>query len=190
MWTQSDFLSLGSGEEGLLKWVGIGLALALVGEIVQRSKMQRKFAQRFTPAIAVFFAMGLDVFRPSEYAYAPATMLAIFVALVTGRAAWRIVRDIKGSEGSGQRLAVLIQIIAQGLLLFAAFFKLMDRNWLLPWSYLIAIGALLFAVAQLWIGWESLFGKEIVKARNARASYQLGILFIVVSAFFHYQQYF
>jgi hypothetical protein len=188
--TQADFLNLGSGEEGLLKWIGYGLVLALAAEILQRYPGQRIIAGAVVPLAAVLFALGLDVVRPSEYAYAPATILAILVALVAGRAAQRMLRDLKGRDNSGQGIAVLFYVSAMALLLFAAFFKLMDRNWLLPWSYLVSIGALLFAVSQLWMGWKRLFAKDVVEARHARAAYQLGMLLIVVSAFFHYQQYF
>lgn len=186
----ADLPDLGGGEKRLLIWFAWGLGFALLGETLLAFTQLGTWAYLAFPLSAVFFALGFDVFRPNAYAYLPATILAILVGLVAARAALRLLQALDARGRSSYRFAALLYTASIALMLFAAFYKLMDRNWLLPWSYLAAGGALLFALSQLWIGWEKITDAAVVEARNARAAFQLGFLLLTLAAFFHYQQYF
>ena len=190
LWVSADLPKLGNGEEGLLLWFAYGLGAAVVGELLQQFKLWMPWSYVAFPLTALLFAMGLDVFRPNAYAYAPAAVLTIMVSLVAARLAQRLIPNMKNRGWSVNLVAMMLYTLSVAIMLFAAFFKLMDRNWLLPWSYLLASGALLWALSQLWIAWEMVRGIRVVQPRNSLAAYQLGSLLIVVAAFFHYQQYF
>jgi len=181
---------LGSGEEGLLRWFAYGLGLALLGEVLQLFKLWMPWAYGTIPLTALLFAMGLDVFRPNVYAYAPATVIAILVGLLAARVVQQLFRSLAKRKWGVYKPTLAIYALSLALLLYAAIFKLMDRNWLLPWSYLITVGAFLWLLSQLWMVWEQLRGVTVVQARNSRLAYQLGSFFMVLAAFFHYQQYF
>ena len=190
LWTSADLPSLGSGEEGLLLWIAYGIGLALLGEVLQVTKLGAHWSNATYPLSAIFVAIGLDVFRPNAYAYTPAAIIAVLVGLVSFRVIQQLFRSLQKREGGGYKPILAIYALCVALMLYAAFFKLMDRNWLLPWSYIMAVGALLFALSQLWLAWDRIRDLMVVRPRNRLLAYQLGSLFIVIAAFFHYQQYF
>lgn len=190
LWISADLPSLGSGEEGLLLWIAYGLGVALLGELLQISNLWLPWAYATYPLSALLFAMGLDVLRPNAYAYTPAAIIAILVGLVTARLIQKLFLSLQERGWGAYKPILAIYTLSIALMLYAAFFKLMDRNWLLPWSYLMALGALLISLSQVWIAWDQIRDLPVVQLRNSTLGYQLGSFLIVLAAFSHYQQYF
>ncbi len=187
--SQTNLLELGTDEESLMLWFAVGLLFLIANGLARFFSVPASFGVFLKSAAAFSYALGLDVFRPDAYALVPAGIIAIMVILVGGRAASRLLRSKKDFRGI-DKAAIIISTSVFSLLLYASFYKLLDRGWLLPWSYLVAIGALLFALSQLWGAWKKFgLGGSRWQARII-VSFDLAQYFLVVSAFYHYSQYF
>lgn len=191
LWVAADLPGLGSGEAGLLRWFGWGLAFSLAGEVALVLREERApLAIYAFGAAAVSYALGLDALRPDAYAYWPAGILAALVLLL----GWRVMRRLAPAlnEG-GQRdfkWPVALAIAGASLLLYAAFYKFIDRVWTLPWNYLVPAGALLLYLSGLWWAWGRLLSPESGVQLRVRVAYHLGQLLLVASAYAHYGLFF
>lgn len=171
----------GGGEERLLGYFFVALLLGLAGELLAHYGVVR-LAAWMPAAAALLYALGLDVFRPDAYSYVPAAIVAALVLALALRAFQRF-----RAAGKFPAAAVLLQVAAFGLLLYAAIFKQIDRTWPLAQSYLLDAGALLFVASTLWRGWEQVFGERRVPGWAAQAVGLLGQGAMVVAAFIHYR---
>jgi hypothetical protein len=165
---------------------GLALLAAAEGLATWGGKRRQGLAQAGAPLAALSFALGFDVLRPDDYSYAPAAILAVFVAIV----AWRTYRMLAAaSKRKKGRWPLAAGVSAVGLMVFAATFKVMDRGWLLPWSYLAAIGALLFAAAQLRQAAADLKKSKAPAVWLLWLFTQLGVAMMVLAAWFVYKDF-
>jgi hypothetical protein len=186
LWQVGQLPSLGGDEERLLLWFGWGLGAALLAEVLKAvPSIPASVPSALLPASALLYALGLDFLRPDTYALIPASILGMLVGALAVRIGARIWPRLSG----GVAALKLLGILPYALLVYGAFYKLFDRNWLLPWSYLIAAGAVLLALAQLWAAWNDHFERGI-KPAWILLVYQLAQLLIVVAALYHYRQYY
>lgn len=218
----------GGGEAGLLGWFVAGLALSLLGFFFKNRFLPLRGGRRPTwqsptlsaaavPLAAVCYALGFDVLRPDAYSYVPAAILGALVLIVAFQAFLRLAptrkrtkltrfRDPKSKIRNQQSKILLnsrtfqlaLYILTIAVLVYSATFKVIDRGWLLPWSYMAAAGGILFALAQLW----SALGLGSRSSRKGSAPtfiphpssfipavMRLGELLMVVSAFFVYREF-
>lgn len=184
-----DLFSLGSQEESLLQWFAIGLAFIFIAKIGRAFSMIKDYWSYGLEALAAFsYAIGFDVFRPDAYARIPAILIALLILLLAIRVGKRIL-DRENSNAFPKKLFVLLQIVAFALMLYSSIYKLMDRTWSLPWSYLVAVGAFLFILAQLWKVWKSLDLTSEDWSRRILLSFTSAQILIVGAAYFHYAQF-
>ena len=189
-WIAAGLSAFRGGEAGLLGWFILGLTFLLLEQVLLwRGEIFSKLSVVFVPLAALCFSLGFDVLRPDAYSYVPATILGLFVLLVASRAYLRLARGLKKKNGSSARLFLAAYIFFVALVLYSALFKMIDRGWLLPWSYLASAGALLFASAQLWMGWEELLKQKRAPAWLRDGAANMGVLLMVVAAFFVYRQF-
>jgi hypothetical protein len=191
LWQIGNLPNLGGDEERLLLWFGWGLGAALLGEALRAIRsVPASLANAAPPLVALLYALGLDFLRPDAYATIPAAIVGFLVALLAvrvGRLAWpHLIRKTTAAKGG----LALVEIIPYALLLYAAFYKLFDRSWLLPWSYLTAGGALLLVLSQLWKSWKALREQPGVRDSWILFAYQLANLLMVFAAYNHYRQYY
>lgn len=148
--------AFGGGEPGLLGWFAYGLLILFVGAAFSLDSGFGRWSLVATPIAGALFALGFDFAQPDEYAYVPGAILAGMVLIVVVTAHARLA-TLNGKNPSLQdRVGLALKALALGLLVFAAIFKVIDRGWQLPWSYIAAGGGLLFAAAQLRLGVQKL----------------------------------
>ncbi len=190
LWLDSlvELTKLGQDEEALLLWFAIGLIILIVNAVAHFFDIPSSWDYILKSASAFSYALGLDVFRPDSYALIPAAIIALMVILVGTRAVMRLLRSNKIPSWINQ-VAILSSTTIFSLMLYASFYKLLDRGWLLPWSYLAALGALLFVLSQLWKAWQDLGLSENKWRARIFISYDLAQYFLIVSAYYHYSQY-
>jgi hypothetical protein len=148
--------AFGGGETGLLGWFVFGLAALAAGTALAMNKHSERRSRIAVPIAAVMFALGLDVTRPDEYSYVPAVILAVMVAAVVWKAHAKLAPLNGQNPPAVDRIGLAVKIALIGVFVFAGIYKVIDRNWPLPWSYMAAGGPMLFAGAQLRLGWERL----------------------------------
>lgn len=186
--SQVNLLKLGQGEESLLLWFAVGLLFLIVNAAATIFSVSSLWGNILKTVAAFSYALGLDVFRPDAFALIPAGIIGLMVILVGGRAASRLLRS-KNISREIDKVAILISTSAFSLMLYASFYKLLDRGWQLPWSFMVAIGALLFALSQLWETWKKLeLGGSNWRARII-VSFDLAQYLLVLSAYYHYSKY-
>jgi hypothetical protein len=182
---EANFFNLGRDEEGLLKWIGLGLLFVLLAILSQFLGKSTNFSRIFYGLSALSYALALDVFRPDEYGYFPAAIIAAMVLLV----ALRIIQRLQKATGFNiTQISPLV--LLPSLMLYASFYKLFDRNWVLPWSYLMAAGISLFAISQLWQAWSDFELSDDLWRKRIALSLGIGNNLIAMSALYHYSQYF
>lgn len=198
------------GEAGLLGWFVGGLVFSLLGFLLPNK-----------PPVAILvaalcYAMGFDVLQPDAYSYVPASILGALILVVAVTAFLRLAATRKRTRLTRPRnpkskienrksklllnshtLQLALYILSVAVLAYSATFKVIDRGWLLPWSYMAAAGGLLFAFSQLWMA-LSVELRVAPKGRNSNAyavgvrkvaAGRLGELLMVVSAFFVYREF-
>jgi hypothetical protein len=152
--------AFGGSETGLLGWFVFGLAAVAVGTALAMNESSERRSRIAVPIAAAMFALGLDVTRPDEYSYVPAAILAVMVVAVVWKAHAKLAPLNGKNPPAVDRIGLAVKIAVIGVFVFAGIYKVIDRNWPLPWSYMAAGGALLFAGAQLRLGWERLRRKS------------------------------
>jgi hypothetical protein len=182
---EANFFNLGRDEEGLLKWIGLGLLFILFAILSQILNKSTKFSRIFYALSALSYALALDVFRPDEYGYFPAAIIGAMVLLV----ALRIIQRLHKATGF-YLTKISPLVLLPSLMLYASFYKLFDRNWVLPWSYLMAAGISLFALSQLWQAWSDFELSDDLWRKRIALSLGIGNNLIAMSALYHYSQYF
>lgn len=188
IWFTAGEKTFQGSETGLLGMFVFGLATLAVGEALKQwGGPLVTGAAAAVPLMALCFALGLDVLRPDEYAAVPSGIMRIGVFLVTWQAHRLLVRNAENRGGT--RLILLGHIIAMAVLVYAGIYKMMDRNWAMPWAYMACGGALLAAAGQLWRGWRVVFGRGAVPVWAERLAFSLGTLLIVVAAVFVYREF-
>lgn len=166
-----------------------GLAILAVGELLPVWDLARvSLSQAAAPLAAFAFALGFDMLHPDEYSYVPATFLGLLVLVVAWRAYVRLATGPRKKKAT-INVSLLLYIVAVALLVYSAVFKMIDRGWLLPWAYLASAGALLFSTAQVWLGWEKVLKQKPVSGWIREGVFNLGILIMVVAAFFVYREF-
>ena len=182
---QVDLINLGVDEESLLQWFAIGLLFLIIkktGHLFFAISPTWSLALDGTAAFS--YALGFHVFRPDAYAKIPASIMAFLVLILAIRAGKRlIVKD------NPKAIFIIMQIAVFALMLYASFYKIMDRVWQLPWSYMVAIGAILFSLSQLWRAWIILKLSTEDWHGRISVSTNLAQLLIIVAAYYHYSQY-
>lgn len=143
-----------------------------------------------TAVAALLLALGLKVFEWHPYALVPAVILIPGVLLVIVQASRRL-----AAAKTGRRKPTLAEtqwrnlyISVIGLLLYAAFYKLIERSWPMASAYSAAAGGLLFAVAQLWWGYSVVLRQQLAAPWLRRLALQAGVLLMVVGAFMVYRE--
>ena len=184
---QVDLLNLGTGEERLLQWFGTALVFLIVEKTMHAFLAFPLTWSYILISLAAFsFAMGFDVFRPDDYAIIPAGIMAILVLMVLIRAGLLLLNNKHSKENA---TFIIFQLAINALMLYASFYKLMDRSWALPWSYLVAAGTILFFLSQLWKIWESLNKPIEDWSDRISFSFSMAQFLVVVGAYFHYAQF-
>lgn len=182
--TALGYLALAAviGVDGLLGFFALGLGLLAAGELAAGwgGKTLAARAQAAVPLAAISFALGFDLLRLHEYAYLPA---AVLIA-ITLAAAVQAYRRLSAVKQSGRWLGLYIGAV--GLLLYAALYKTVDQGWLLFTSYSAMVGAVLFALSQIWLGWGRLLHKQAASAWVQQAALRAGVLLMAAAAFFAY----
>jgi hypothetical protein len=183
-------VAFSKGEAGLLGWFVFGLATLAAGTALAFKASSERRSRIAVPIAAAMFALGLDVTRPDEYAFVPAAILGAMVAAVVWRAHTTLA-PLNGKKPSTvDRVGLVIKIALVGVLVFAGIYKVIDRGWPLPWSYLVAGGALLFAGAQLRLGLERLQGREKTRRKELPTMWvwasDAAVAAIVVASYFIY----
>ncbi len=177
-------------ETSLLGYFVAGLAILAAGELlVGWGGARAALAQLAAPLAAVAFALGFDVLRPDLYSYIPAAIIGAMVLAVAWRAYSRLSNGNKKKMKKVGSVGLGVYVIALAVLLYSALFKMIDRGWQLPWAYLASGGSLLFAAAQLWLGWEKMLKLKRVAPWLREAVFNLGVLMVVVAAFFVYREF-
>ena len=175
-------------ETSLLGWFVWGLLFLLAGEILSKwGGALSGYALIPIPLMAVCFALGFDVFRPDAYATVPAAILGVFTVAVSGRAYLKLAGRGGKKASLKEQIGLFFKVAAEAFMVYAAIYKVIDRGWDLPWSYMAAGGGLLFSAAQMWIGWKKVLGKQTVAEWLPPVAGDLGVLSMVVAAFFVYQ---
>lgn len=188
IWFSAGPKTFQGSETGLLGMFVFGLATLAVGEVLRQwGGPLVTGAAATVPLMALCFALGLDVLRPDEYAALPSGIMRIGVFLVTWQAHRLLVRNAENTGGT--RLVLLGHIIAMAVLVYAGIYKMMDRNWAMPWAYMACGGALLAAAGQLWRGWRVVFKQNAAPLWAERLAFGLGTLLMVVSAVFVYREF-
>lgn len=168
-----------------------GLVVLAAGEWTSgwSSAAVAAWAPAATAIAAVMFALGFKVFEMHPYAPVPAVILIVLVLVVMVQASRRLAAAKTGrSKASANQVQWRnVYISAIGLLVYAAFYKLIDRGWPMASAYSAAIGALAFTVAQLWWGHSAVLRQELAAPWLRRLALQAGVLLMVVGAFFVYQ---
>lgn len=182
---QANLPELGRDEEALLVWVGVALALLIAAALSRLWPRSQRFAAPLLALASFAYALALDVFRPDAYGFFPAAILGAMVLIV----ALRIFIRLRALDGVNP-IAALALILPPAVMLYASFYKLFDRTWVLPWSYLMAAGVILFAVSQLWQSWSAVGLSAAPWRKRIALAFGLGQLLIVLSAFYHYARYF
>lgn len=180
LWSEFGTAFLSSSEESRSQGFFLGALLAMVGEILILAGRGR-VAMAVAPMAALAYATGLDVLRPDEYAYLPAAIVGVLVLFVVGRAFL-----VLNKAGKANSIALAAHSLAMAIMVYAALYKLMDRGWEPPWAFSVAAGALLFADAQLWLGWGELLGRRTVPAWVQSLAYLGGQALMIVAAGYHY----
>lgn len=181
LWVAFGTAILSNSEQGRIQGFFLGALLAMIGEILILNGRGR-IALALIPLAALTYATGLDVLRPDEYGYVPAAIIGLLVLLVVGRAFL-----VLNKSGKANSFALAAHALALAVMVYAALYKLIDRGWELTWAYSVAAGALLFADAQLWLGWGELRGRRSVPAWLQSAAYLGGQALMIMAAGFHYQ---
>lgn len=138
---------------------------------------------------ALLLALGFDVLRPDPYSYVPAAILAFLVLAVAIRAYLTLAKGLEKKTPRKDFALLAGYVFLVALLLYSALFKMMDRGWALPWAYTASAGVLLYATAQLWLGWKILFKKQLTTDWLRLAASDAGMLLMTVSAFFVYREF-
>lgn len=176
-------------ETSLLGFFVAGLAILAAGELLAAwGGAQASLSQAAAPLAALAFAFGFDVLHPDDYSYVPAAFVALLVAVVAWRAYARLAASGKKKKPT-VNAKLLLYILAVAVLVYSAVFKMIDRGWLLPWAYLACAGALLFAAAQLWGGWEKLLKQKHAATWVRDGVFNLGVFMMVVAALFVYREF-
>jgi hypothetical protein len=173
-------------ETSLLGYFVAGLALLAAGEALTAwwSKAQARWAQAAPPLAAASFALGFDVLRPDAYSYVPAAILGALVLV----AAWRVYGMLaRGLKRKQPRWPLAASVAAFAVMIYAGAFKTMDRGWLLPWSYLAAVGALVWAAVQLRAAAVGLLRRKAPPAWLLGLLGQLAVAMMVLAAWFVYR---
>lgn len=194
------------GEAGLLGWFVGGLVFSLLGFLLPNK-----------PPVAILvavvcYALGFDVLQPDAYSYVPAAILAAMILVVAVTAFLRLAPTRKRTRLTRPRnpksklenrksklvfnsrtLQLALYVLAIAILVYSATFKVIDRGWLLPWSYMAAAGGLLAFASGVRVGVAPLRGKTQLRKTGKEApdwvwvaAGRLGELLMVVSAFFVY----
>lgn len=190
---QAGALAFVSLESQHLSYFVVGLVVLALGELASgwASASLAAKAPAATVVAAVLFALGLKVFEFHPYAAVPAVVLIPGVLLVIVQASRRLAAAKTGRRkpSATQTQWRNLYISAVGLLLYAAFYKLIDRGWPMASAYGAALGALLFAVAQLWWGYSVVLRQQVAAPWLRRLALQAGVLLIVVGAFMVYKEF-
>jgi len=187
--SQVDLFDLGGDEEALLQWFAIALVILIINKLWQAFYFINSHGSFTLEALAAFsYALGLDVFRPDAYARIPAGIIGFLVLIVAMRAGKRMLAH-KNQRIGFRNIFIVLQVIAFALMLYASFYKLLDRVWLLPWSYLMALGALSFCLSQIWRAWMKLDLTEENWHNRISITFASSQFLIVVAAYYHYAQY-
>ncbi|MCW5874471.1 MAG: hypothetical protein KIS88_07485 [Anaerolineales bacterium] len=168
-----------------------GLVVLAAGEWASgwASAAVASWAPAATAIAAVMFALGFKVFELHPYAPVPAVILIVLVLLVMVQASRRLAAAKTGRRkpSASQVQWRNVYISAIGLLVYAAFYKLIERGWPMASAYSAAIGALLLALAQLWWGYSVVLRQQVAAPWLRRLALQAGVLLMVVGAFFVYK---
>jgi hypothetical protein len=191
IWVQAGAQAFSGSETSLLGFFVGGLVLLAAGEAIAGwgSKRLAAWALAAAPLAALKFSFGFDILRPDPYATIPAAILAAVFAIVAVQAYFRLGVGIKKKTPGAQRWLLAGYVAAVAILLYAALYKTIDRGWLLPTAYGAGTGAVLFAIAQLWLGWERVLRKPAAPAWAQRAALYAGVVLMTVAAFFVYREF-
>jgi hypothetical protein len=185
VWAQAGAKTFSGSETSLLGFFVGGLVLLAAGEALAGWGG----AQITLPLAAVLFALGFDILRPDPYATIPAAILAVVFAIVAVQAYLRLSAGIKKKAPTAQRWLLAVYIAAVAILLHAALYKTIDRGWLLPSAYGAGAGAVLFAISQLWLGWQRVLRKPAAPDWAQRVALYAGVALMTVAAFFVYREF-
>lgn len=170
-------------ETSLMGYFAFAAALLAVGAL------KAELTPWASVASALLMSLGFDVLRPDAYSYVPAAILASLVLAVAVRAFLRLSNGFKEKTPRRDFAVLAGYIFLITSLVYSALFKVIDRGWALPWAYMAGAGVLLFAAAQLWLGWKKLLKKQIAADWLRQSVSDVGILLMMVSAFFVYKEF-
>lgn len=178
-----------AGVGGLLGFFALGLALLAAGELAAGwgGKAAAARAQAAVPLAAVSFALGFDVLRVDDYAYLPAAALAALTLAAAVQAYLRLAAGPGKKTSPRRKESLSLYIVAVALLLYAGLYQTVDQDWLMPTAYGAGAGAVLFALSQIWLGWERLLRKPAAPAWARLAALHAGALLMAAAAFFAYR---
>ena len=174
------------GLAGAPLWFGLGILFCLVGDV-------------FLLWLDRFFLPGLVSFLIGQIAYiigfnSPATPLSLWgllLALIIGLSCARVMRRILTSIAEKGPAQMRIPVMAYGmvisLMLLSAMLKLTDSSWGAAASALAGLGAFLFLMADIVLGWN----KFVTPLKNGRllniAMYHIGQILLVAGVVMQFQ---
>jgi alkenylglycerophosphocholine hydrolase len=167
-------------------WFGLGILFCLVGDV-------------FLLWLDRFFLPGLVSFLIGQIAYiigfnsptTPLSLWGLLLAVIIGLSCARVVRRILTSiaeKGPAQmRIPVAAYGVVISLMLLSAMLKFTDSSWVAVASALASLGAFLFLMSDIVLGWN----KFVTPIKNGRllniAMYHLGQILLVAGVVMQFQ---
>jgi uncharacterized membrane protein YhhN len=169
--------------QGASLWFGIGILFSLIGDVLLLS-MDRLFLLGLfaflITHISYVIGFSLEAASPGVWDI----FLAAMILLSAVRVLQRLAPSLR-SKGMG-RLPVTIYVLAISTMLFFAMRTLANPNWQASATALVSIGAFLFCISDLILGWNR-FVNPIKNGRLLNmVAYHLGQIALIVGVVMHF----
>lgn len=171
------YLWLTAGLDGALLWFALGMFFSLVGDVLLLW-LDRMFLYGLVSFLLAQIAYVIGFSSPPSPVSMWGTLLAVVLALGSGRILRRILSALAEKGNTRMRIPVTVYGLVITLMLLSAMLKLTDPLWSAGASLLVALGAFLFYLSDIVLAWL----KFVTPIQNGRVIniglYHLGQILI------------
>jgi uncharacterized membrane protein YhhN len=169
-------------------WIGVGLALSLVGDVFLMLPRERFIAGLVAFLLAhVAYVIGLNPTLPPLNV--ASLLVFALVALVAVQYYRRIAAGLSGRGLNRLKPPVMAYMIVIGLMVTSALLTLLRVGWPPLSAMLFSAGALLFLLSDILLAWDHFVGRLSFGRTPRMIAYHVGQILLTLGALTYFPHY-